>query len=73
MDKYKGYTIRQLCQEMHDFYKDREVKDLQKKLFRKDFLPEYVMTPQEANIRFVRGEGELIALNAIEGRMALEG
>jgi ornithine decarboxylase len=73
IDKYKGYTIRQLCQEMHDFYKDRDVKDLQKKLFRKDFLPEYVMTPQEANIRFVRGEGELVALDAIEGRMALEG
>jgi len=71
--KYKGYTIRQLCQEMHDFYKDRGVKDLQKKLFRKDFFPEYVMSPQEANIRFVRGEGELVALDAIGGRMALEG
>jgi ornithine decarboxylase len=71
--KYKGYTIRQLCQEMHDFYKVRDVKDLQKKLFRKDFLPEYVMTPQEANIRFVRGEGELVSLDEIEGRTALEG
>lgn len=29
-DKYKGYTIRQLCQEMHDFYKDRKVFILQK-------------------------------------------
>ncbi|MBP1743777.1 MAG: ornithine decarboxylase SpeF [Firmicutes bacterium] len=71
--KYKGYTIRQLCQEMHDFYKDRGVKDLQKNLFRKDYFPEYAMTPQEANIRFVRGEGELVALDAIEGRIALEG
>lgn len=73
INKYKGYTIRQLCQEMHDFYKDRGVKDLQKNLFRKDFFPEYAMTPQEANIRFVRGEGELVALDAIEGRVALEG
>jgi len=71
--KYKGYTIRQLCQEMHDFYRERDVKDLQKKLFRKDFFPEYVMTPQEANIRFVRGEGELVPLDEIEGRTALEG
>jgi ornithine decarboxylase len=71
--KYKGYSIRQLCQEMHDFYRERDVKDLQKKLFRKDFLPEYVMTPQEANIRFVRGEGELVPLDEIEGRTALEG
>ncbi len=71
--KYKGYSIRQLCQEMHDFYRERDVKDLQKKLFRKEFLPEYVMTPQEANIRFVRGEGELVPLDEIEGRTALEG
>lgn len=71
--KYKGYSIRRLCQEMHDFYRERDVKDLQKKLFRKEFLPEYVMTPQEANIRFVRGEGELVPLDEIEGRTALEG
>ena len=24
-EKYRGYTIRRLCQEMHDFYKDRKV------------------------------------------------
>lgn len=43
--RYTGYTLRQLCQEMHDFFKDRNVKDLQKKLFRKEFFPEYVMRP----------------------------
>ena len=58
---------------MHEFYKERGVKDLQKKLFRHDYMPEYVMTPQEANFNFVRGEGELVALSEIEGRMALEG
>lgn len=73
IDKYKGYTIRRLCKEMHEFYKERGVKDLQKKLFRHDYMPEYVMTPQEANFNFVRGEGELVALSEIEGRMALEG
>ena len=31
-DKYKGYTIRQLCQEMHDFYKSRNVSLLQQRL-----------------------------------------
>lgn len=29
-DRYKGYTIRQLCQEMHDLYVSRNVKQLQK-------------------------------------------
>ena len=73
IDKYKGYTIRRLCQEMHDFHKERGVKNLQKKLFRKEFFPEYVMTPQEANFKFIRGEGELVPLDVIEGRIALEG
>ena len=71
--KYEGYTIRRLCQEMHDFYKGNDVKDLQKALFRKETMPEYVMNPQEANFRFIRGEGELVALSEIQGRIALEG
>ena len=73
IDKYKGYHIRRLCQEMHDFYKDRNVSTLQKRLFLHEFLPEYVTTPQEANFAFVRGEGELVALSEAEGRIALEG
>ncbi|WP_298705428.1 ornithine decarboxylase SpeF [uncultured Veillonella sp.] len=73
IDKYKGYHIRQLCQEMHDFYKDRQVSTLQKRLFLHEYLPEYVTTPQEANFAFVRGEGELVALSEAVGRIALEG
>lgn len=71
--RYTGYTLRQLCQEMHDFFKDRNVKDLQKKLFRKEFFPEYVMRPQEAHYAFIRGDRELVPLDEIEGRIALEG
>ena len=73
IDKYKGYTIRRLCQEMHDFYKNRNVSELQKKLFLHEYLPEYVKTPQEANFDFVRGHGELVPLTEAVGRMALEG
>ena len=71
--KYKGYTIRQLCQEMHDFYKDRKVFTLQKNLFLHDYLPEYVINPQEAQYEFMRGHGELVDLEQAEGRLALEG
>ena len=72
-EKYRGYTIRRLCQEMHDFYKDRKVSDLQKHLFQKDYFPEYVMNPQEAQYAFMRGQGELLDLQETEGRIALEG
>ena len=73
IDKYKGYHIRQLCQEMHDFYKDRNVSALQQCLFSKEYFPEYVMNPQEANFEFQRNKGELVPLDEAEGRIALEG
>ena len=73
LDKYKGYHIRQLCQEMHDFYKDRNVSTLQQRLFSKAYFPEYVMNPQEANFEFQRNKGELVSLDEAEGRIALEG
>ena len=73
IDKYKGYHIRQLCQEMHDFYKARNVSTLQQRLFSKEYFPEYVMNPQEANFEFQRNKGELVSLDEAEGRIALEG
>ena len=72
-NKYKNYTLKQLCQEMHNFYKSKSINTLQKKLFLKENFPEYVMNPQLANYEFIRGKGELIPLNQCKGRIALEG
>ena len=72
-DRYQNYTISMLCQEMHDFYKERDVKTLQKRLFRREYLPEARMTPQEAHHAYIRNESELVPLSAIRGRVALEG
>lgn len=72
-ERYNGYTIRQLCQEIHDFYKERKVNGLQKHLFLKNYFPVYSMSPQEANYELVRGHGELIDLEQAESRVALEG
>ncbi|ERI92590.1 Orn/Lys/Arg decarboxylase, major domain protein [Clostridiales bacterium oral taxon 876 str. F0540] len=49
MDRYKGYTIRRLCQEMHDFYRGNNAKDYQKKLFRAEFLPKRAVVSEETN------------------------
>lgn len=38
IDRYRGYRIRQLCQEMHDLYVSRNVKKLQGDLFRKSHI-----------------------------------
>lgn len=70
---YKGYTIRKLCQEMHDFYKERNVAALQQQLFDQNHLPPYAMSPREAEGEYFRGNGELIDLKDAEGRIALEG
>lgn len=39
IERYNGYTIRRLCQEMHDFYKNNDAKTYQKRLFRAEYLP----------------------------------
>jgi len=71
--RYKGYTLRQLCQEMHDLYVSFEVKDLQKSMFRKADLPGVAMNPQDAHSEFIRGNVELVRLSQAEGRIAAEG
>ncbi|AOV98190.1 ornithine decarboxylase SpeF [Edwardsiella hoshinae] len=71
--RYRGYTLRQLCQEMHDLYVSHDVKQLQKAMFRKAHFPRVAMNPQQANIEFVRGNVELVALAQAEGRIAAEG
>ena len=72
-ERYQNYTIRKLCQEMHNFYKERNVSLLQKRLFLRDYLPKVALNAQEANFEFIRGHGELIYLKDAEGRIALEG
>ncbi|MBS4956509.1 MAG: ornithine decarboxylase [Clostridium sp.] len=72
-ERYKGYTIRRLCQEMHDFYKKNDAKTYQKLLFRRDSLPDYVMNPNEANVELKRNNAKLVPLSDIVGEIALEG
>ncbi|WP_411706063.1 ornithine decarboxylase SpeF [Edaphovirga cremea] len=71
--RYRGYTIRKLCQEMHDLYVSYDVKQLQKDMFRERYFPQAVMNPQDANTALVRGEVELVSLSKAEGRIAAEG
>ncbi|WP_373445859.1 ornithine decarboxylase SpeF [Edwardsiella ictaluri] len=71
--RYRGYTLRQLCQEMHDLYVSHDVKQLQKEMFRKAHFPRVAMNPQQANIAFVRGNVELVSLAQAEGRIVAEG
>lgn len=71
--RYHGYSIRQLCQEMHDFYKERNIKEIQKQMFCSEYMPKSVINPQDAHFAFLRGQAELVRMEDAEGRVAAEG
>lgn len=71
--RYKGYTIRQLCQEIHDFYRNNNTKEFQKQMFLAKHFPEESMTPFDADKELMRNNAELVPLDEIVGRIALEG
>lgn len=73
LDRYAGYTIRRLCQEMHDFYKNWNAKQYQKNLFRAANFPEKAMMPSEANAALIKNNAKLMPLDSIVGEIALEG
>ena len=72
-DRYKGYTLKQLCQEMHDYYKENKTFTLQKELFAKDDMQNYTIDPAQADLLFMRNQSELVELKNVKGRIAAEG
>jgi ornithine decarboxylase len=72
-DRYRGMGIRELCQEMHDFYKGYDVKTLQKKLFMADSLPEPAISAYDAYNELMRNNARLVKVSDIKGEIALEG
>ena len=72
-ERYKNYTICELCQELHDFYKSHNTKEFQKRMFLKEYFPEYRMKPYDANIELLRNNAKLVELDDIVGEIALEG
>ena len=71
--RYHDYSIRPLCQEMHDFYKERNIKEIQKQMFCSEYMPKSVINPQDAYFAFLRGQAELVRMEDAEGRVAAEG
>lgn len=72
-ERYQGYTIKQLCDEMHAYYRDHQTFTLQQELFEKDQMQQYPMTPFDADLAFRHNHSELCDLEEVEGRIALEG
>ncbi len=64
--------IRDLCQEMHNWYVRFNFKNLQRDMFSEAHFPVAIMSPYEANLQLVRGDVELIPLANAKGRIAAE-
>ena len=69
-ERYAGYTLRQVCKEMHDFYREANVKELQRLSFRASSFPELAMAPQDAYQALVANEVDYLPLDKAKGRIS---
>ncbi|TSO26777.1 putative ornithine decarboxylase [Lactobacillus sp. LL6] len=72
-ERYKGYTIKQLCQEMHNYYAKNKTFTLQRAMFNRKDMQDYRMTPAQADQLFMKNHSELVDLEKVKGRIAMEG
>ena len=70
-ERYAGYTLRQVCKEMHDFYREANVKELQKQSFRATSFPELAMSSKDAYEAVVANEVDYVSLeDGVKGRIS---
>ena len=63
-------TLRQVCNEMHAFYREANIKELQRRCFRASSFPELAISPKDAYEALVANEVDYVPLEAIRGRIA---
>ena len=69
-ERYAGYTLRQVCNEMHAFYRQADVKELQRLCFRASSFPELAMLPKDAYEALVSNEVDYVPLDSARGRIS---
>jgi ornithine decarboxylase len=69
-ERYAGYTLRQICNEMHGFYREANIKDLQQRCFRASSFPELAMSPKDAYEALVANDVDYVPLENIKGRIS---
>ncbi len=62
-ERYAGYTLRRVCNEMHDFYRKANVKELQRLCFRASSFPELAMSPKDAYEALVANDVDYVPLD----------
>jgi ornithine decarboxylase len=69
-ERYAGYTLRQVCDEMHNFYREANVRNLQKLCFRASSFPELAMSAEEAYDALVANEVDYVPLDSVRNRIS---
>jgi arginine/lysine/ornithine decarboxylase len=68
--RYRGRRLRDLCGEMHAFYRAHDISRLQKAQFAAEHIPTMAMTPREAQLHLTRNNVDYVPLDELEGRVA---
>jgi ornithine decarboxylase len=69
-ERYQDYTLRQICNEMHRFYREANIKELQRLCFRASSFPELAMPPKDAFEALVANDVDYVPLEGIKGRIS---
>lgn len=68
--RYAGYTLMQLCDEMHSFYRINNIAALQQACFRGEHFPEQAMSMQAANEALIGNDVDYLPLAECKGRIS---
>lgn len=68
--RYAGVRLRDLCGEMHSFFRNADVSVLQARQFASEHLPEIAMSPHDAARVLVRNDVDYLPIDEITGRIA---
>ncbi|MCX8255491.1 Inducible ornithine decarboxylase [Beijerinckiaceae bacterium RH AL1] len=68
--RYRGLRLRDLCAEMHAFYRAAGTSALQQAQFKPQHMPEIVMSPHEADQLLVRNKVDYLPISQVDDRVA---
>ena len=68
--RYAGLRLRDLCADMHRYFRAADVSTLQAKQFLAEHLPEIAMSPRDAARHLIRNDVDYLPIDAVAGRIA---
>ena len=68
--RYRGLRLRDLCAEMHAFYRGAGTSALQQAQFEPEHLPEIAITPHAADQLLVRNKVDYLPISQVDDRIA---